>query len=153
MAEAVDREDRRVVERGDRGAQPLARRIVELPRVGAGRRGVLRGAREPVEQVADAEPQLGDRLVGERDQQDLAEVRAREHEVDDAVLEEERLAGPRRGLDDDEAIVGRGQRVRASDEHRAHSSPPSLTSPDIRSASGASRRSASSTRSGGSSSP
>ena len=34
-----------------------------------------------------------------------------EHEVDDAMLEEERLAGARRRLDDDEPIGRRRQRV------------------------------------------
>ena len=151
ITKPVDREDRCVVEPGDRIAQPLARRIVDLPHGPGG--GVLRGPREPIEQVADPQPQLGDRLVRERDEQDLAELRAGEHEIDDAMLEEVGLARAGGRLDDHEPI-GRGrQRLRSRDPGHGASSAWKLISPVIRSASGPSRDFANAASSPGSSSP
>jgi hypothetical protein len=125
VAESVDRVDRRVVERGHRRAQPAPRVVVDPPRRGGLGLGSRRhGARQPVEQVADPQPQLGDRLVGERDQQDLTELGASEDQIDHAVLEEERLAGAGGGLDHDERGVGCGQRGRPRDpDHRARRHP------------------------------
>ena len=114
VTEPVDREDRRVIERGHRCAQPRRARSSSMrPTAVRFRRGAPSVARdEPIEQVADAQPQLGDRLVGERDEQDLRELGAGEDEIDDAMLEEERLAGAGRRLDDDEPIASRARQRR-----------------------------------------
>ncbi|MEJ7604381.1 MAG: hypothetical protein WKG01_41355, partial [Kofleriaceae bacterium] len=154
VAEPVNREDRRVIERGDRGSQARTRGVVDAPvavaLVGA------RVPRQPIEHVADAHAQLGDGLLGERDEQQLTELGATEDQVDDAMLEEVRLAGTRRRLDDDEPIARRRQRLWTRDTHHGHGPPRRCSkpwSPLIRSTSGPSLRSAIAVTSGGGTSP
>ena len=156
VAKTVDREDGCVIERGDRIAQPFARGSVELPPGLAISRAIFGRSRQAIQQVANPQPQLRDRFVGERDEQDLGKLRTAEHEIDDAMLEEERLSRSRRRLDDDEPIGGRRQRSWTRDaSHRSvHSSPaPRLISPCMRAASGPSRALAIAVMSAGSSSP
>ena len=149
VAEPVDREDRRVVERGDGGAEPALRVVVDGPHRVA--RRIDLHARQAIEQIADAHAQLGDRLLGERDEQQLPQLGAGEDQVDHAVLEEVRLAGAGGRLDDHEAIGGRGQGARASDD--GHDLPSKPWPPCMRSTSGPKRRIASAFASGGASRP
>ena len=88
------------------------------------RRGRDRARPDPLDQALDAAPQLGGRAIGEGHDQHLVEARvAADQPIDDQVLDEERLAGARRRLDDGRPIARDSRQLvgkRIEDRRGAH---------------------------------
>ncbi len=109
VAEGVDGGDRRAVEDVQRALELLPGAFVEGPRIARadlllGRRLALAGE-QPLDLRPHSRADLVRRLLGERDAEQAVEREVRrEHELDDEVLERERLARARRRVDDDVAI-------------------------------------------------